>query len=88
LVERAELKRLGFDYRDDPRVARGIEVRTVGRRSPRLEMRRIGRPRVPRVVPKQPATLRKSMKKAPQLSGSARLQMIAGAGLEPATPAL
>ena len=28
------------------------------------------------------------IKKAPQLQGSARLSMIAGAGLEPATPAL
>jgi hypothetical protein len=38
--------------------------------------------------PIETARLRNCMKKAPQLNGSARLQKVAGAGLEPATPAL
>ena len=39
-------------------------------------------------LPRTPPTPRNYMKKAPQLDMNARLRMIAGAGLEPATPAL
>jgi integrase len=39
-------------------------------------------------LPRQGRTPRKHMKIAPQPLGIARLPMIAGAGLEPATPAL
>jgi hypothetical protein len=47
-----------------------------------------GRPKARGEVAATEKRLRIYMKKAPQLTESARLQVIAGAGLEPATPAL
>jgi hypothetical protein len=56
--------------------------------SRRHGMLRNGPAELPTRLPRQGRRLRKHMKRAPQQLGIARLSMIAGAGLEPATPAL